>query len=160
MGSRQCIECGDKTYQPEKKQGECLYCKTARGIAATDCRDAAVAFSKEALLAFVVVGAVGIAFCFRSLCLRFNALYLLEKYGLLSPAPEGLGGSSGGSLVDRGTTGEPLLRDGGSSATHTDMFFKTDGQGGLLANQQQHAAGGSGYGHEGGYSQAPESHRV
>jgi len=78
-GADKCEQCPEKTYQPEAEAGECLYCKTSQGTSATECMAYSAMFSQGSLIAFVALGALGIATCFRRQCETYDVKFCADK---------------------------------------------------------------------------------
>lgn len=55
-----------------------MYCRTAKTEGSTECFDGSATFSYAALLAFVIIAALGIATCFRRLCTTYDTKYFVE----------------------------------------------------------------------------------
>jgi hypothetical protein len=78
-GMSTCYKCPAGTYQPESGAGECWYCRYSKGDAATECFDSYYNFNRWALIAFITLGAVGIATFFRRFCMTYDSTFISNK---------------------------------------------------------------------------------
>mmetsp|Transcript_71067 Transcript_71067/g.143044 ORF Transcript_71067/g.143044 Transcript_71067/m.143044 type:complete len:247 (+) Transcript_71067:82-822(+) len=89
QGVDQCYKCSLNSYQPEEIKGECSFCRTAKFAGASECFDGANTFSTAALIAVVVLGALGIATSCRRQCEQVSDVLNGKLFGNKENEQEG-----------------------------------------------------------------------